>query len=104
MKIEISRTLRPTCAPQTEAMPNSAEKMPPVSSMPMQPSGEMRNSSRKLSPCVSSKVGDGVAARRIGMKARLTSTEGITNSVKSAGSATFSSTCALTMPIICTIM
>jgi hypothetical protein len=77
--------------PQTAAIPNIAEKMPPVSNIPAQPSGEMRNSVG--SPCAwrGSNTGAGVADKRIGVKARLTSTEGMTNNVNPDGSPAFSS-------------
>ena len=104
MKIEIWRTLSPCSDPQTEAIPNIAENTPPVSSMPTQPRGEMRNSRAKLSPLFDANVGAGVGASSTGRNASDTSTEGITNNSNPAGSATFSSACEAMMPTICTIM
>ena len=43
--------------------------MPPVSSIPTQPSGEMRNSRRNGRRRIDSKTGAGTGASRIGMKA-----------------------------------
>ncbi len=85
-------------------MPNMAEKTPPVSSIPAQPSGDMRNSSRNGRRRVLSNAGAGVGARRIGMKAKDTSTEGMMKSAKPDGSGTLISTWLAMIPSICTIM
>lgn len=90
--------------PHTAAMPNIAEKMPPVSSIPTQPSGEIANRARNASGRVVSNTGAWVADSRIGRNASDTSTDGITNRVKPEGSATFSRAWLAMMPIICTIM
>ncbi len=103
-KIEISRSPSPACVPQTDAIPNMAENTPPVSSMPTQPRGEMRNSSPKPSRRVSSKAGAGVGASRMGMNASDTSTEGTMNSAKPDGSGRFNSTWLAMIPSICTII
>ena len=72
--------------------------------MPAQPKGEMRKSARNERPFVVSKVGAGVGARRMGMKAKDTSTDGITKSTKPEGSPTFRMAWLAMMPTICTIM
>ena len=81
-----------------------AEKTPPVSSIPAQPSGEMRNRSRNGRRRVESNAGAGVGARRIGMKASDTSTDGMMNNAKPEVSGRFKSTWLAMIPSICTIM
>mgnify|MGYP006905787142 CR=1 FL=1 len=104
MNSAIWRTDSPASVPQTEAMPNMAEKMPPVSSIPAQPSGEMRRSRPMGSDRVASNTGAWVTVSRIGVKASDTRTDGMTNSRNPDGSPAASSACEEMIPSICTIM
>ena len=72
--------------------------------MPVQPSGDTIKRCRRLIGLVVSKLGVGLIDSRIGANETEISTEAITKVSYPAGSPTSSSACALTMPIICTIM
>ena len=103
MKMEVSSTLKPAEVANTEDMPNCTENTPPSSSVPKQPSGEMRNSFGMLSGLVVSKAGAGLTVSRIGAKASETRIEGTTNMAKSpgaAGSPSVTTHCAVTMAAI----
>ena len=103
MKREISSTLKPAEAANTEDMPNCTENTPPSISIPKHPSGEMRNSLGMPSGLVVSKAGAGLTVSRIGAKASETRIEGTTNMAKSPGAPGLPSVtahCAVTMAAI----
>ena len=64
----MSDNYKPALVPNTRAMPNWAENIPPKKNMPTQPNGKVENNSLILIGLVTSKARVGVIDNKIGAK------------------------------------